>query len=637
MKQLYKPLFGIITILFFSFIPSSWGQETYTYNYTGAVQTYVVPAGITTILVETAGGDGFGPIGEGGMVEAIVPVTPGETLQIYVGGEGSASAGGFNGGGTPGVNATYGGGGGASDIRVSPYGFANRIIVAGGGGGSASNCGTWTAEGGHGGGLVGESGCLYSCSDCQYTGGGGTQISGGIAGPTGHGSCGENTNGSFGQGGNNTGAYGVGGGGGYYGGGSGCFEGAGGGSSYTHPDATDVVHTIGGNIGNGYIIITELCVGVIIEVSDYDLCVGEELTLTGESITGGTVMWDDGIVNGVPFVPAGIGSHTYTGISTSGTDCLLSVEVVVHGLPAIVANADPETVCLGQDLTLSGSGGAYYEWSPGDIENGVPFTPGFGTMTYTVEGEDWYGCFNTAEVTVDVIDAPVVSANATDDNICLGESITLTGSGAVTYEWDMGVEDGVSFTPETTGTFVYNVDGFVDGDGCFGEASIEITVNEVPTIESYITTEEMSGADGGINITVTGGTPAYDFDWDNDGAGEFGDPEDLTGIAGGTYIVVVKDANECEDSETIAVNTQLGVKQDNGQKLTIYPNPTNGIINLIAAGQFTYELTDLNGKLLISGIGVNTESIDLSVFSKGIYMIKIQADMETSVLKIIKE
>ena len=231
---------------------------------------------------------------------------------------------------------------------------------------------------------------------------------------------------------------------------------------------------------------------------------GEELTLTGESITGGTVMWDDGIVNGVPFVPAGIGSHTYTGISTSGTDCLLSVEVVVYGLPAIVANADPETVCLGKELTLSGSGGAYYEWSPGDIVDDEPFVTGLGIMTYTVEGEDWYGCFNTDEVTVEVVEAPVVTASASDDKICLGESVTLTGGGAVTYEWDMGVEDGVSFTPETTGTFVYNVDGFVDGDGCFGEASIEITVNEVPTIDSYEVTDAVMGDDGAINITVSG-------------------------------------------------------------------------------------------------------------------------------------
>lgn len=70
---------------------------------------------------------------------------------------------------------------------------------------SGSNCGTWTAEGGHGGGLTGGSGCLFSCSDCQYTGSGGTQAAGGIAGPpTSHTYCTGNTNGSFGIGGSNT-------------------------------------------------------------------------------------------------------------------------------------------------------------------------------------------------------------------------------------------------------------------------------------------------------------------------------------------------------------------------------------------------------------------------------------------------
>lgn len=229
---------------------------TDTFNFTGAVQYFTVPFGVDTLTIDMYGGDGYGDLGYGGYVHAKIPATAGELLYVYVGGAGTMTTGGFNGGGNAGSNSTYGAGGGASDIRISPYSLFDRIVVAGGGGGSGSNCGTWTAEGGDGGGLIGGSGCVYSCSNCQYTGSGGTQISGGIAGPTAHGSCGGNTDGSFGQGGSNTGSFGTGGGGGFYGGGSGCFEGAGGGSSYTYPLATDVIHTQGVRVGDGLVVIS---------------------------------------------------------------------------------------------------------------------------------------------------------------------------------------------------------------------------------------------------------------------------------------------------------------------------------------------------------------------------------------------
>ena len=252
-KCLY--LFAIaISFLLFSYSNLS-SQNVDSFEYTGTMQTWTVPSGITEISVDMYGGDGFGALGYGGRLQASHPVTPGEVLEVYVGGEGTNTLGGFNGGGNAGSNTAYGGGGGASDIRRGGSTLNDRILVAGGGGGTGSNCGINTAEGGHGGDLIAESGCLYSCSSCQYTGGGGTQSSGGVAGPTSHGACGGNNDGTFGQGGSNVGFFGTGGGGGWYGGGSGCFEGAGGGSSYASTLATNVIHTIGVRIGNGKVYI----------------------------------------------------------------------------------------------------------------------------------------------------------------------------------------------------------------------------------------------------------------------------------------------------------------------------------------------------------------------------------------------
>lgn len=240
--------------------PQPQGQSV-TFNYTGGVQSFTVPSCVNYIDVDASGAQGFAngstSFGRGGRVQARLTVTPGEVLSIYVGGQGTSTSGGYNGGGNAGSSSSYGAGGGASDIRRNGTTLNDRIIVAGGGGGTGSNCGTNSAPGGHGGGLTGQSGCLYSCSSCQYTGGGGTQSTGGVAGPTGHSQCGNNSNGSFGQGGSNTGSSGTGGGGGWYGGGSGCYEGAGGGSSYvTNNGSSNITHTQGHRAGHGQVIIS---------------------------------------------------------------------------------------------------------------------------------------------------------------------------------------------------------------------------------------------------------------------------------------------------------------------------------------------------------------------------------------------
>jgi hypothetical protein len=118
-----------------------------TFKYTGHRQTFEVPAGVTAIKVRAFGASGGGSTGGygqesmggvGGSVKATIPVTPGEKLAVFVGGEGT-TAGGFNGGGNGGSTQVSGGngggGGGASDVRQGGDGLANRVVVVGGGGG----------------------------------------------------------------------------------------------------------------------------------------------------------------------------------------------------------------------------------------------------------------------------------------------------------------------------------------------------------------------------------------------------------------------------------------------------------------------------------------------------------------------
>ena len=242
---------------------ASWeGNNRRTFFYTGSDQTMGVPTGVTSVSVDVVGAKGgnaysSGTGGAGGRVQATLPVSSGTTLNIYVGGAGTAytstcctAAGG---GATVGGGGGYyaGGGGGASDIRVGGTALSNRKIVAGGGGGGGYDC---TAElGGAGGGLTGGNGMYCSSTtSTTYAGQGGTQTAGGAGATTG------GTSGSIGTGGaSGYYYYGGGGGGGYYGGGGGYYGAGGGGSSYSDPSALSVIHTQGYNTtGNGWVTIT---------------------------------------------------------------------------------------------------------------------------------------------------------------------------------------------------------------------------------------------------------------------------------------------------------------------------------------------------------------------------------------------
>ncbi len=151
------------------------------FGFTGGVQSFVVPPGVSVVTVEAwgaQGGTGAGGSGAGlgGYATGALGVTPGETLSIYVGGQSGA----WNGGGAGAGGA--GTGGGASDVRRGGMTPAFRVIVGGGGGGGGSvgcNAAHAGGAGGAGGGGAGGKG-----DDSPNGGGGfgGTVGAGGAAG-----------------------------------------------------------------------------------------------------------------------------------------------------------------------------------------------------------------------------------------------------------------------------------------------------------------------------------------------------------------------------------------------------------------------------------------------------------------------
>jgi len=249
-----------------------------TFAFTGAPQTFVVPAGVSSVEVTAlgaGGGTGHGDTlgGRGGLTVARVPVTAGETLTVFVGGRGGDDGppapipGGFNGGGpsASGSNGVEGGGGGgASDVRTGAASLSDRIVVAGGGGGGGADvlalfpCNSLGAQGGPGGVGGGLSGAPGSSGTSGSVGGGGTQTAGGAPGAEGGAAGAGGTGDSIGAS-----PSGGGGGGGYFGGAGGlgsasCSEsspGGGGGSGYVDPSGIGVTLAGEGATGNGDVTI----------------------------------------------------------------------------------------------------------------------------------------------------------------------------------------------------------------------------------------------------------------------------------------------------------------------------------------------------------------------------------------------
>jgi len=223
-----------------------------------------------------------------------------------------------------------------------------------------------------------------------------------------------------------------------------------------------------------------------------------------------------------------------------------------------------------------------------------------------------------------------------EENSTVFNNYTIHGSGATDYTWDPDtVEDGETFTPITIGTTIYSVHG-IDDNGCKNDTTVDVTVYETLEI-TYTVTDEIDGGDGAIDITVTGGNPPYVFDWNNDGTGDFDDTEDLIGLTEGTYIVLVECSAGCMISETILIDSQVGIMELVDSPLSIYPNPTTDHITFMFTGSFMYELTSTNGEILLAGKGADSQLLDLTQFATGVYFIKVYNSKESSKVKVLKK
>ena len=286
------------------------------------------------------------------------------------------------------------------------------------------------------------------------------------------------------------------------------------------------------------------------------LTVTEQLTEPG--IINTSLCPGDSIeINGIYYNATGGYQQIFSNGSSMGCDSLLLI-FLFGGEFEIVDTMTTDVGCGSCNGTLSFNINCGYapltiSWSDGLAAGQTQFDS-LCAGTYTVTVSDGIGDSLIQSFVIGG-GSGLTLASTSQDITCNGAqdgSIDIDvqgGAGGYTFDWSDdsldGEEDPIGLD---AGTYDLTV---TDADGCSGSVSIVITE---PTLLNLslsaqdITCEEL----GSISSTVTGGTGPYTYFWNT---GET--TASITDLNVGYYLLVVMDANGCENERDVVINTPL--------------------------------------------------------------------------------
>ncbi len=313
---------------------------------------------------------------------------------------------------------------------------------------------------------------------------------------------------------------------------------------------------------------------------------------------------------------SGLTAGNYTVIVTDTKNCQVIASTTITQFASLSITGSVTNVsCYGgsdaqvQITTAGGTGTYSYLWSnTSTAEDQTGLTAG----NYIVVATDGNNCTASAAFTVTQPDTLTVTGVVTHVN-CNGNAngavnITVAGGTVVySYLWSNGTTtqdlNGLS-----GGTFTVTV---TDAQGCVATGTY--TVNEPTAITSTITPTHVTcggAANGAADLTPGGGTPPYNFLWSN-----FSSNEDISGLSGGEYFVIITDANGCakRDSVTILEPTALVLSVSDTAVLCF--GGSNGAVNLtVSGGTVNYTYIWSNGAITedLSGLTAGTYSVTVT-------------------------
>ncbi len=235
-------------------------------------------------------------------------------------------------------------------------------------------------------------------------------------------------------------------------------------------------------------------------------------------------------------------TYAHKGVLWAMIDPTLVTDDVCDDLVTAVSDTE---VCFGETVTLDATSvnAGTITWD-GGVLNGVAFAPPVGVTTYTATSSDAMDCVFSVEIAVH--DLPIITAEVDDDSICLGEIVTFNGGGGIAYLWDIGVTDGVVFTPLALGSATYTVTG-TDANGCENTASVDVLVSPIPVIDAGLDVEVCDGEP--LTLTGSGAGVGGAYIWD----GGVLDGVAFTPLTSGDYEVTGTSADGCSFTDFVTV------------------------------------------------------------------------------------
>ncbi len=346
---------------------------------------------------------------------------------------------------------------------------------------------------------------------------------------------------------------------------------------------------------------------IIVPIHDYDslsvqingtasICIGQSTSLNATVSNGFgpfTYSWSNAVnTQSIAITPNANTNYNVIvtdACSISDTD---SIGVIVHSLPTINVAASQSSICQGQSSNLNVAGANTYVWSPATnlsstTSDSVIANPNT-TTTYTVIGIDTNGCQDTTQTVLTILALPNMQTTPSANSICIGDSIGISASGALSYLWAPSASitnnttSAVIANPNTTTT--YTVIGTA-ANGCEDSTTSVITVNSLPIIQ--ISPSNPSICIGANKTLSVIGATSYLWSPSASLSSSTGSSVSANPTTTTTYIVEGTDNNSCKSTDTVI--------------LTVYSIPT---VSLVPANINICE----GASTIINATGANTYS-----------------------------
>ena len=311
---------------------------------------------------------------------------------------------------------------------------------------------------------------------------------------------------------------------------------------------------------------------------DLWLCPGDSVALDGDG--GGTYAWtpagtlDDSTLEDPMAGPSDSTAYILDVSDSNSCSKKDTMKVFVNDEVPVDAGMD-DTICPGDSITLGASptspSGTNYSWSPNasldDPSIANPKASPSSSTQYIVNVTN-DTCTNSDTVTIVVDTLPSVDAG-NDQEICIGDSAQLNGSGALAYDWDpdsslsdSSVQDPMAGPSDTT-DYVLTVTG---ANGCSDSDTTTVEVNPHP---NAIAGPDTAICRGDTTLLLANGGSSYQWD-PADSLGSPGDDSTLAWPDSTTdYQVYVTDTNGCSDTASLSLSILDLPTPDVGNDTTI--------------------------------------------------------------------